>query len=143
MKKHNLGKKGKEKMNSKQANTGKTVSGFEKDYSAQQYTLRDKEGRVMAILSGNQGKPVLSFYNGKGKIGAWFTLDAEGKPDIRFYDENGEVSWQYPGTAGKEDRTLSGITSAQTAISLEKAAVFTEAQVGAINDVSRLGRNAA
>jgi hypothetical protein len=65
------------------------VSGFGKTVSAQEYLLVDDQGRMLATLSATQGKPALTFYNGKGEIRAWFTLTAEERPDIRFFDETG------------------------------------------------------
>ena len=70
------------------------VSGFGKAVSAQEYVLVDDQGRTLALLSATQGKPALTFYNGKGQMRAWLTLDAEEKPDIRFYDESGSEVWR-------------------------------------------------
>ena len=70
------------------------VSGFGKTVSAQEYVLVDDQGRTLAMLSGTHGKPVLAFYNGKGQIRAWFTLTAEERPDIRFFDESGNEVWR-------------------------------------------------
>ena len=70
------------------------VSGFGKAISAQEYLLVDDQGRRLATLSATQGKPALTFYNGKGHIRAWFTHTAEEKPDIRFYDESGSEVWR-------------------------------------------------
>src|SRR5215472_13739946 len=71
------------------------VSGFGKAVSAQEYVLVDDQGRTLATLSATQGKPALAFYNGKGEIRAWFTLTAEERPDIRFFDEAGNEVWRY------------------------------------------------
>jgi hypothetical protein len=65
------------------------VSGFGKSVSAQEYMLHDNQGRTLAILTATQGRPALTFYSGNGQIRAWFTLTAEEKPDIRFFDESG------------------------------------------------------
>src|SRR5215813_11531850 len=71
------------------------VSGFGKAVSAQEYVLVDEHGRTLAALSATQGKPALTFYNGKGEIRAWFTLTAEERPDIRFFDDSGNEIWRY------------------------------------------------
>src|SRR5262244_3252953 len=73
------------------------VSGFGKAVAAQEYVLVDDQGRTLATLSATQGKPALAFYNGKGEIRAWFTLTAEERPDIRFFDETGNEVWRYNG----------------------------------------------
>jgi len=73
------------------------VSGFGKAVFAQEYVLVDYQGRTLATLSATQGKPALAFYNGKGEIRAWFTLTAEERPDIRFFDEAGNEVWRYNG----------------------------------------------
>jgi hypothetical protein len=70
------------------------VSGFGKAVSAQEYVLVDDQGRTLAMLSATQGKPALTFYNGKGEIRAWFTLTAEERPDIRFFDDSGKEVWR-------------------------------------------------
>jgi hypothetical protein len=70
------------------------VSRFGKTVSAQEYVLVDDQGRTFAVLSATHGKPVLAFYNGKGEIRAWFTLTAEERPDIRFFDESGNEVWR-------------------------------------------------
>ena len=70
------------------------VNEFGKTVAAQEYVLEDDQGRQLAVLSATQGKPALTFYNGKGGIRAWFTLDADEKPDIRFYDESGKEVWR-------------------------------------------------
>jgi hypothetical protein len=71
------------------------VSGFGRTVSAQEYLLVDDQGRKLAALSGTHGKPVLAFYNGNGQIRAWFTLTAEERPDIRFFDETGKEVWRF------------------------------------------------
>ena len=71
------------------------VSGFGKAVSAQEYVLVDDQGRTLAALSATQGKPALTFYNGRGEIRAWFTLSAEERPDIRFFDDSGNEIWRY------------------------------------------------
>ena len=76
-------------------NDTRTVSGFGKAVSAQEYVLVDDQGRTLATLSATQGKPALTFYNGKGEIRAWFTLTANEKPDIRFFDDSGNEVWRY------------------------------------------------
>ena len=76
------------------------VSGFGKTVGAQEFTLLDNHGNTLAVLSATHGKPVLAFYNGKGKVRAWFTLTADEKPDIRFLDEAGKVCWRYGDEAG-------------------------------------------
>src|SRR5262249_5022125 len=73
----------------------RTVSEFCKAVSAQEYVLVDDQGRTLATLSATQGKPALTFYNGKGEIRAWFTLTANEKPDIRFFDDSGNEVWRY------------------------------------------------
>src|SRR5262249_60682741 len=73
------------------------VSGFGKSVCAQEYVLHDEQGRTLAVLSATQGKPALTFYNGKGEIRAWFTLTVEERPDIRFFDEAGNEVWGYNG----------------------------------------------
>src|SRR5262245_4496275 len=73
----------------------RTVSGFGKTVAAQEYVLVDEHARTLAILSATQGKPALTFYNGKGQIRARFTLTAEERPDIRFFDESGNEVWRY------------------------------------------------
>src|SRR5262245_28062791 len=69
------------------------VSGFGKAVSAQEYVLVDEHGRTLAAPSATQGKPALTFYNGKGEIRAWFTLTAEERPDIRLFDDDGSEVW--------------------------------------------------
>ena len=76
------------------------VSGFGKTVAAQEYVLVDEHGRTLAALSATQGKPALTFYNGKGEIRAWFTLTAEERPDIRFFDESGNEVWRYNADGG-------------------------------------------
>ena len=76
------------------------VSGFGKAISAQEYVLVDDQGRRLATLSATQGKPALIFHNGKGQIRAWFTLNANEKPDIRFFDETGNEVWRYNADGG-------------------------------------------
>ena len=71
------------------------VSGFGKSVAAQEYVLVDERGRTLAALSATQGKPALTFYNGKGQIRAWFTLTADERPDIRFFDESGNEVWRF------------------------------------------------
>jgi hypothetical protein len=71
------------------------VSGFGKTVGAQEYLLVDDQGRTLAVLSATQGKPALTFYNGNGQIRAWFTLTADEKPDIRFFDESGNEVWRF------------------------------------------------
>ena len=71
------------------------VSGFGKSVCAQEYVLHDDQGRTLAVLSATQGKPALTFYNGKGEIRAWFTLTADERPDIRLFDESGSEVWRY------------------------------------------------
>ena len=71
-----------------------TVSGFGKTVSAREYLLLDDLGRTLAVLSATQGKPALTFYNGKGEIRAWFTLTADEKPDVRFFDQSGNEIWR-------------------------------------------------
>jgi hypothetical protein len=71
------------------------VSGFGKTVAAQEYLLVDDQGRTLAVLSATQGKPALAFYNGMGEIRAWFTLTAEERPDIRFFDKSGDEVWRY------------------------------------------------
>ena len=73
----------------------RTVSEFCKAVSAQEYVLVDDQGRTLATLSATQGKPALTFYNGKGEIRAWFTLTAEERPDIRLFDDSGNEVWRY------------------------------------------------
>jgi hypothetical protein len=75
-------------------NESRIVSGFGKTVFAQEYVLVDDHGRTLAMLSATQGKPALTFYNGKGEIRAWFTLTAEERPDIRFFDETGKEVWR-------------------------------------------------
>jgi hypothetical protein len=70
------------------------VSGFGKAVAAQEYVLVDDQGRTLAVLSATQGKPALAFYNGKGEIRAWFTLTADERPDIRFFDHSGKEVWR-------------------------------------------------
>ena len=77
------------------------VSGFGKAVSAQEYLLVDDQGRTLAVLSGTHGKPVLAFYNGKGQIRAWFTLNAEERPDVRFFDETGKEVWRLKDNLGR------------------------------------------
>jgi hypothetical protein len=78
----------------------KIVSGFGRTVSAQEYVLVDDQGRKLAELSATQGKPALTFYNSKGQIRAWFTIDAEERPDIRFFDESGNEVWRLQSGAG-------------------------------------------
>jgi len=73
----------------------RTVSGFGKSVAAQEYLLVDEHGRTLAALSATQGKAALIFYNGKGRISAWFTLTADEGPDIRFFDESGNEVWRF------------------------------------------------
>jgi hypothetical protein len=73
------------------------VSGFGKTVSAQEYVLVDDQGRTLAVLSATQDKPVLAFYNGKGEIRAYFTLTADERPDIRFFNESGKEVWRLDG----------------------------------------------
>src|SRR5262245_9869234 len=82
----------------------RTVSGFGKAVAAQEYVLVDDQGRTLATLSATQGRPALTFYNGKGEIRAWFTLTAEERPDIRLFDEDGNEVWRYNGV----DRKIAG-----------------------------------
>jgi hypothetical protein len=77
------------------------VSGFGKTVSAQEYLLVDDQGRTLAVLSATQGKPALAFYNGKGEIRAWFTLTAEERPDIRFFDDSGKEVWRLDNSDGR------------------------------------------
>jgi hypothetical protein len=77
------------------------VSGFGKAVSAQEYVLVDDQGRTLAVLSATQGKPALAFYNGKGEIRAWFTLTAEERPDIRFFDHSGKETWRLGDSDGR------------------------------------------
>jgi hypothetical protein len=77
------------------------VSGFGKTVSAQEYLLVDDQGTTLAMLSGTHGKPALTFYNGKGEIRAWFTLSAEERPDIRFFDESGNEVWRFGDSGGR------------------------------------------
>jgi hypothetical protein len=77
------------------------VSGFGKTVSAQEYLLVDDQGRMLATLSATQGKPALTFYNGKGEIRAWFTLSAEERPDIRFFDDSGKEVWRLDDNGGR------------------------------------------
>jgi hypothetical protein len=70
------------------------ISGFGKTVATQEYLLVDDKGRTLAVLSATQGKPALIFYNGKGEIRAWFTLTAEERPDIRFFDNSGKEVWR-------------------------------------------------
>jgi hypothetical protein len=77
------------------------VSGFGKAVSAQEYLLVDDQGRTLAMLSATQGKPALTFYNGKGKIRAWFTLTAKERPDIRFFDDLGKEVWRLDDNGGR------------------------------------------
>jgi hypothetical protein len=79
----------------------KIVSGFGKTVSAQEYLLVDDQGRQLAVLSATQGKPALTFYNGKGEIRAWFTLTSEERPDIRFFDESGKEVWRLDDSDGR------------------------------------------
>ena len=76
------------------------VSGFGKSVSAQEYVLVDDRGRTLAVLSAAQGKPALTFYNGKGEIRAWFTLTAEERPDIRLFDGSGKEVWRLDDSGG-------------------------------------------
>jgi len=76
-------------------NGTRIVSGFGKSVCAQEYVLHDDQGRTLAVLSATQGKPALTFYNGKGEIRAWFTLTADERPDIRLFDESGSEVWRY------------------------------------------------
>jgi hypothetical protein len=71
------------------------VSAFGKTVAAQEYVLVDEHGRTLAALSATKGKPALIFYNGKGRIRAWFTLTADERPDIRFFDESGNEVWRF------------------------------------------------
>ena len=87
-------------------NDTRIVSGFGKAVSAQEYVLVDDQGRTLAVLSATQGKPALTFYNGKGEIRAWFTLTAEERPDIRFFDEDGNEVWRYNGVDRKIARPI-------------------------------------
>ena len=80
------------------------VSGFGKAVSAQEYVLVDEHGRTLAALNATQGKPALTFYNGKGEIRAWFTLTAEERPDIRFFDEAGNEVWRYNADGGVDQK---------------------------------------
>ena len=82
-------------------NGTRIVSGFGKSVCAQEYVLHDDQGRTLAVLSATQGKPALTFYNGKGEIRAWFTLTAEEGPDIRFFDDFGNEVWRYNGVDRK------------------------------------------
>ena len=82
----------------------RTVSGFGKAISAQEYVLVDDHGRRLATLSATQGRPALPFYNGKGEIRAWFTLTAEERPDIRLFDDSGSEVWRYNGV----DQNMAG-----------------------------------
>jgi hypothetical protein len=77
------------------------VSGFGKTVSAQEYVVVDDQGRTLAVLSATQGKPALAFYNGKGEIRAWFTLTAEERPDIRFFDDSGKEVWRLDDSGGR------------------------------------------
>jgi len=77
------------------------VSGFGKTVSAQEYVVVDNQGRTLAVLSASQGKPALTFYNGKGEIRAWFTLTAEERPDIRFFDDSGKEVWRLDDSGGR------------------------------------------
>jgi hypothetical protein len=61
----------------------------------QELKVVDRGGRKMIVLTGKHGKPALLFYDGKGKIRAWATLTVEGTVDLRAFDENGKVYWQY------------------------------------------------
>jgi hypothetical protein len=79
----------------------KIVNEFGKTVAAQEYVLVDDQGRQLAVLSATQGKPELAFYNGKGGIRAWFTLTAEEKPDIRFFDESGNEVWRFNDDAAR------------------------------------------
>ena len=85
-------------------NDTRIVSGFGKAVSAQEYVLVDDQGRTLAVLSATQGKPALSFYNGKGEIRAWFTLTAEERPDIQLFDDSGSEVWRYNGV----DQNMAG-----------------------------------
>jgi hypothetical protein len=82
-------------------NDTKIVSGFGKAVSAQEYLLVDDQGRTLAVLSATHGKPALTFYNGKGEIRAWFTLTAEERPDVRFFDESGNEVWRLDDNGGR------------------------------------------
>jgi hypothetical protein len=77
------------------------VSGFGKAVSAQEYLLVDDQGRTLAMLSATQGKPALTFYNGNGEIRAWFTLTADERPDIRFFDDSGQEVWRLDDNSGR------------------------------------------
>jgi hypothetical protein len=81
-------------------NKTKIVSGFGKAVAAQEYVLVDDQGTQLAVLSATQGKPALIFYNGKGGIRAWFTLTADEKPDVRFFDESGNEVWRLQNISG-------------------------------------------
>ena len=72
------------------------ISGFDNRFSTQEFTLTDGDGRPVAAVSGRQGRFAGAIYNGSGNIIAWATTTADGKLDIRIFDENGEVHWRYP-----------------------------------------------
>jgi hypothetical protein len=67
------------------------VSGFGNAVTAREFTLVDEHGRTLAILSATQGKPVLAFYDGKGKITACLTLDADDKPLFGYEGSDGHL----------------------------------------------------
>jgi hypothetical protein len=52
--------------------------------------LTDNHGRIRMALGAEQGVPYIARYDGKGRILSWLTFYVDGKPDIRFFEQNGK-----------------------------------------------------
>ena len=61
-----------------------------KSIQTQRLELIDKQGRICAVFSAEQGVPTFARYDGRGRILSWLTFFVDGAPDIRFFDQNGK-----------------------------------------------------